>query len=151
MCKRHNPGNVEQVQKRPVLRFHESLSAYLYIISQGYIDGPVFWELSSITQKGCHESPRPISYRDCSCPFLSSTYVQGSTFLGKGQKSWPTMPKHWPQWEWNKSRRTSHYRIWIPAVCSQLCLAIGKPFSPSTSTSWFVQIWLEVRLFYGSF
>ena len=94
---------------------------------QGYND---VWELSSITQKGCHESPGPFLIRDCSCPFLSSTYVQGSAVLEKDRKTDPPCPSTGNSVrEWNKSENI-HYRIWIPAVCSQLCLLLASHSVP---------------------
>ena len=129
-ARRHNPGDVEQVQERPgylgfMSPFHLPLHHF-----QGYNDVPVFWEQSSITQRGCHESPGPFLIRDYTSPFLSSTYVQGSAVLEKDRKTHPPCPSTGNSVrEWNKSENI-HYRIWIPTICSQLCSLLASHSVP---------------------
>lgn len=117
-------------EKARVLGFHESLSAYLYIISKAIMMAQCSGNWAASLRKAVMSPQGPFLIRDCSCPFLSSTYVQGSAFLEKDRKTDPPCPStgHSVR-EWNKSENI-HYRIWIPAVCSQLCLLLASHSVP---------------------
>lgn len=97
---------------------------------QGYNDGPVFWGTEQ------HHSERlswvPKAHLPAgTAPVASEQHIcSGSAFLEKDRKTDPPCPStgHSVR-KWNKSENI-HYRIWIPAVCSQLCLLLASHSVP---------------------